>query len=354
MSIDLCIALLISVPIFWLLPVRWRYGFLALASVAYLLWVDGPKTQAALSVVALACYGTLFWALTPWIAARNRWVEIAVFALAPGFLLYFKYLPPILNAFVDERTAHFVLPLGISYYTFKLLHYLFEVARGTITDRSLSKFFCYLYLFPTFTAGPIERYDHFLANLETRWSGDATVEGMRRVIFGLIKRFVLARILNGYINGRGITELNVLERLGDVSPHWLWGYFILYYLYVYLDFSAYSDIAIGASRLFGIRPIAEELAARMIEHGESFWTVVYPLFMSRDLTREDMRRIVRIGLEKTSGNYRLLTRQFGMTDDDYKRFLGFLRKHECHLPFQRFRVARVPGASTDKTNTEIA
>jgi transcriptional regulator with GAF, ATPase, and Fis domain len=102
------------------------------------------------------------------------------------------------------------------------------------------------------------------------------------------------------------------------------------------------------------RPIAEELAARMIEHGESFWTIVYPLFMSRDLTREDMRRIVRIGLEKTSGNYRLLTRQFGMADDDYKRFLGFLRKHECHLPFQRFRVARVPGAPTDKPNTDIA
>jgi transcriptional regulator with GAF, ATPase, and Fis domain len=102
------------------------------------------------------------------------------------------------------------------------------------------------------------------------------------------------------------------------------------------------------------RPIAEELASRMIEHGESFWTVVYPLFMSRDLTREDMRRIIRIGLEKTSGNYRLLTRQFGMADEDYKRFLGFLRKHECHLPFQRFRVARVPGGSADKTDSETA
>ena len=263
MSIDLCIALLISVPIFWLLPQRWRYGFLALASVAYLLWVDNPKTQAALSVVALACYGALFWALTPWIAARNRWVEIVVFALAPGFLLYFKYLPPILEALVGERTASLVLPLGISYYTFKLLHYLFEVARGTIKERSLSKFFCYLYLFPTFTAGPIERYDHFLANLETRWSGDTTVEGLRRVIFGLIKRFVLARLLNGYINGGGVTEVNLLERLEDVSTPWLWGYFVLYYLYVYLDFSAYSDIAIGASRLFGIR-IIENFHFRLV------------------------------------------------------------------------------------------
>jgi transcriptional regulator with GAF, ATPase, and Fis domain len=102
------------------------------------------------------------------------------------------------------------------------------------------------------------------------------------------------------------------------------------------------------------RSLPEELAARMIEQGESFWTTVYPLFMSRDLTREDMRKIIRIGLESTSGNYRLLTKQFGMAESDYKRFLGFLRKHECHLPFQRFRVARVPGSSTDKTNTEIA
>jgi two-component system response regulator AtoC len=102
------------------------------------------------------------------------------------------------------------------------------------------------------------------------------------------------------------------------------------------------------------RSIADDLAARMIEQGESFWSAVYPLFMARDLTREDMRKIIRIGLEHTSGNYRLLTRQFGMPEDDYKRFLGFLRKHECHLPFQRFRVARSPVTSSDQDSLEIA
>jgi transcriptional regulator with GAF, ATPase, and Fis domain len=95
----------------------------------------------------------------------------------------------------------------------------------------------------------------------------------------------------------------------------------------------------------GRRSVAEDLAARMIDHGESFWSTVYPLFMSRDLTREDVRKIVRIGLENTSGNYRLLTKQFGMADEDYKRFLGFLRKHECHLPFQGFRAPRSSVAS---------
>jgi alginate O-acetyltransferase complex protein AlgI len=253
MSIELCIALLITVPLFWLVPARWRHGFLALASVAYLFWVDSEKTRASWSVAILAGYGALFWALTPWLALRVRWVEITAFVLAPAFLLYFKYLPPILHTFLSSSTATVFLPLGISYYTFKLLHYLFEVQRGAISERSLAKFLCYLYLFPTFSAGPIERYDHFLANLEPGWDRASSVEGARRIVFGLIKRFVLARYLNGFINGHGVTEANLLDRLPQVSTPWLWAYFLLYYLYVYLDFSAYSDIAIGASRLFGIR-----------------------------------------------------------------------------------------------------
>jgi transcriptional regulator with GAF, ATPase, and Fis domain len=82
----------------------------------------------------------------------------------------------------------------------------------------------------------------------------------------------------------------------------------------------------------------DELIARMLQHGESFWAAVYPLFMSRDLTRNDLRRIIEIGLEQTNGNYRLVVALFNMPGEDYKRFLGFLRKHNCHLPFQRFRT----------------
>jgi len=97
---------------------------------------------------------------------------------------------------------------------------------------------------------------------------------------------------------------------------------------------------------------ADELAALMLKQGESFWSSVYPLFMARDLTRADLRKIVQIGLENTSGNYRLLVQLFNMPADDYKRFLSFLRKHDCHLPFQRFRAAptrlQAPRALEDK------
>jgi transcriptional regulator with GAF, ATPase, and Fis domain len=86
---------------------------------------------------------------------------------------------------------------------------------------------------------------------------------------------------------------------------------------------------------------ADELATAMLRGGQSFWSVVYPLFMARDLTRADLRKLVQIGLEQTNGNYRMLLRLFNMPEQDYKRFLSFLRKHDCHLPFQQFRAAPV-------------
>jgi transcriptional regulator with GAF, ATPase, and Fis domain len=95
---------------------------------------------------------------------------------------------------------------------------------------------------------------------------------------------------------------------------------------------------------------AETLAERMLDHGESFWAAVYPLFIGRDLTRADLRRIIQTGLERTNGNYRLLVQSFNMPTDDYKRFLSFLRKHDCHLPFQRFRV--VPARLQPQTPSE--
>jgi transcriptional regulator with PAS, ATPase and Fis domain len=93
---------------------------------------------------------------------------------------------------------------------------------------------------------------------------------------------------------------------------------------------------------------AVELMSLMLSRRESFWSAVYPLFMARDLTRGELRAIVQMGLEQTNGSYRALVGLFNMPASDYKRFLGFLRKHDCHLPFQPFRmVPRVSIARTD-------
>jgi transcriptional regulator with PAS, ATPase and Fis domain len=86
------------------------------------------------------------------------------------------------------------------------------------------------------------------------------------------------------------------------------------------------------------RTIADALYERLVKGRESFWGAVYPMFMERDMTRDDLRALVRKGLEETNGSYRLLTELFNMPPGDYKRFLNVLRKHHCHVAFQEFRT----------------
>ena len=85
------------------------------------------------------------------------------------------------------------------------------------------------------------------------------------------------------------------------------------------------------------RTVADDLYKRLVEQKEPFWTTVYPLFMDRDITRANVREIVRRGLEEARGNYKIVARLFNMEPRDYKRFLNFLRKHDCQVPFKEYR-----------------
>ncbi len=85
------------------------------------------------------------------------------------------------------------------------------------------------------------------------------------------------------------------------------------------------------------RQVADELYEAIVTAGYSFWDHVYPLFLARDITRHDMRELVRRGLATTRGNYRALLKLFGMTSGDYKRFLNFLSAHDCRADFREFR-----------------
>jgi transcriptional regulator with GAF, ATPase, and Fis domain len=88
-----------------------------------------------------------------------------------------------------------------------------------------------------------------------------------------------------------------------------------------------------------------EMVRRMISAGESFWAVVHQPFMLRDLSRDQLRAVVQAGLEQTQGNYRVLVELFNMQPGDYKRFLAFLRKHDCQIPFRAFRAVKLRPAA---------
>jgi transcriptional regulator with GAF, ATPase, and Fis domain len=85
------------------------------------------------------------------------------------------------------------------------------------------------------------------------------------------------------------------------------------------------------------RSVGDNLYRLIVDEGQSFWTAVYPLYMRREITRENIRELVRRGLRETRGNYKIVARLFNMEPTDYKRFLNFLRKHDCQLPFHEFR-----------------
>jgi transcriptional regulator with PAS, ATPase and Fis domain len=101
---------------------------------------------------------------------------------------------------------------------------------------------------------------------------------------------------------------------------------------------------IRTSSMIGTRPrterrrtISDELFKKLIEESESFWTAVYPLYMNREITRGHVRDVVHKGLAEARGNYKIVLRLFNMEACDYKRFLNFLRKHDCHLSFKEYR-----------------
>jgi DNA-binding NtrC family response regulator len=85
------------------------------------------------------------------------------------------------------------------------------------------------------------------------------------------------------------------------------------------------------------RTVADDLFQKLVEERQSFWTAVYPLYMNREITRSNVRDLVHKGLEEARGNYKIVAKLFNLEPREYKRFLNFLRKHDCQLPFKEYR-----------------
>ena len=207
-------------------------------------------------MIVLAAWSLCFYFFCPMVRHRTkiRWVLPVLITMTLGYLAYFKYIPRIIASFSEEPILqNIILPIGISYYTFKLIHYAVETARNNIKAHSLADFFCYIFLMPIFTAGPIERFDHFLDNCSRTLSTVDAVEGVTRIMHGLIKKLVLAEMVLMPLFGDVTDGAKLLDRLPELQTYKVWGFCVLSFLYMYLDFSAYSDLAIGTSRLFGIR-----------------------------------------------------------------------------------------------------
>ncbi len=141
------------------------------------------------------------------------------------------------------------LPLGISFFTFEFIHYAVDRYKGRTEAGRFDEYFAFILFFPTMVAGPIKRYQDFLPKLESPsddWKSDFH-RGGTRILVGLAKKFAIADLLTAMTDHLNRTDILAAERW--VLPVWI----LAYGFKIYFDFSAYSDIAIGSTRLFGIK-----------------------------------------------------------------------------------------------------
>jgi alginate O-acetyltransferase complex protein AlgI len=174
-----------------------------------------------------------------------------------GFLGLFKYynffLENLVTAFsffgnsINPQGLNIILPVGISFYTFQTLSYTIDVYKRKLTaTKDLVAFSAFVSFFPQLVAGPIERATHLLPQFYKKRTFDYSkaVDGMRQILWGLFKKIVIADNCSEFAN-------HIFNNSADMNGSTLVLGAIFFTFQIYGDFSGYSDIAIGTSRLFG-------------------------------------------------------------------------------------------------------
>ncbi len=254
------IFLFLFLPLFFLIyfcSARSRNrGTILLASFLFYFW--GEPT---FSLIVAASIGT-DWLITHLIMRANERPYIKKIVLAfgiflnIGLLIFFKYTNFLIanyNLLLHQfgiSGVHFsnvALPIGVSFVVFEKITYLVDVYRGTTAPaKDILSYATYILLFPKLLAGPIVKYHEIESQLsESHADLNDIVLGISRFIYGLAKKVLIADAL-------GLTADQVFAAdPGSLSPYTAWMGAVFFCLQIYLDFSAYSDMAIGLGRVLG-------------------------------------------------------------------------------------------------------
>ena len=244
---------------YWILlnKLMWQNLFLLVASYIFYGWWD----WRFLSLIIITSTSTFLSGLVikndhsrsskVWLAL-NLILNLGILATFKYFNFFKDSLADILRIFdasPDFPTLNILLPVGISFYTLQAISYSFDVYNGKAKPtRNVVAFFVYIAFFPQLVAGPIERARNLLPQFLTKKSFNYynAVIGMRQILWGLVKKLVIADNLAGYVD-------NLLYHPSVMSASSIIMASILFAFQIYADFSGYSDIAIGSARLFNIK-----------------------------------------------------------------------------------------------------
>ena len=262
------------VPVYWLLPrSALRLWFLGAACAVFHAHFAGAAGMAPIMVLMALAYTA---GLT-----RRKWVCVTAIMLNVLALGFYKYTLFLISAVVEPWSATLAVrlavdtraimpgapPLGVSFFAFEFVHYLYEVKKGGEPIRHPLKFILFSIFFPSLVAGPIKRYAQFIPALEAGSQGARLAdiaEGMKRIGIGFAKKMLVADNLTLYIEiyQPQFAHLGLLHR---------WVVLVAIALRILMDFSGYSDIAIGFARLLGVK-LPENFNWPYLAHNlQDFW-----------------------------------------------------------------------------------
>ena len=237
------------IALYYAVPFKLKNTVLLLFSLFFYAW--GGVKYAGLMIIAIIL-GYIFGLLIEKFRENKKIAKIFVglaVACIISFMLYFKYMDFFIDNFnkllgTEIPLLKIVLPIGISFYTFQIISYVVDVYRGEKAQKNPINLAAYVAMFPQLIAGPIVRYHDVALELEQReHSIEKISAGVRRFVIGLAKKVLIANSMYD------LSEIMYAAEEKTVLMYWI--YAISVALYIYFDFSGYSDMAIGLGKVFG-------------------------------------------------------------------------------------------------------
>lgn len=225
--------------------------------VDFLCCITPTRPPEPLTVAVFLATGGAFAFLPVFLPKSRRLISGVLISLLIGLFILLKYPPlqQLTSAWLRRWTGQSIelaVPediawFGFSFIAFRLLQVLFDYRSGKLIQANLNETLSFSLFYPSLPAGPIDRLQHFTSELRqvtTKFS-KKQLDGFQRVIWGLFKKFVLADSL-------ALITLDSANSTQVSSTLWMWVILYAYGLRIYLDFSGYTDIAIGLGNFIGV------------------------------------------------------------------------------------------------------
>lgn len=245
------VIIFLTTPLVWRVPNYWKGNTMAIITAIFLTCI------APLSVALMLSVAFLQWFVWEKGVFKSVRAEVIIAVLLPLIpLVFYKW---------RFASGDWVIPLGLSYYAFRQIHVAFECYKGEMRKPGLAAYFQYLLFLPVILIGPIHRMPDFQRSLRRmKWDFSQCSDGLERILYGMVKinflgNFLFSVVLTTYARGVNTPFLRLYLEVVAFTGN------------AYFQFAGFSDLAIGAGLLWGIRVMENFNAPFMATNMQDFW-----------------------------------------------------------------------------------